>query len=85
VPTTKSEWEQADAGENSVVAGAEPGEHGAGIIIAARFAEDEAVALGNGIGGNDDGWGLRIVDCGLRIVEELLVDCAGFAEGQIGD
>ena len=68
-----------------MVAGAEPGEHGAGIIFIARFAEDEAVAFGNGIGGNDDGRGFRNLDFGLRILGKLLVDCAGFAEGQIGN
>jgi hypothetical protein len=46
--------EQAHTSEDSVFAAAKLGEHGAGIGFVARFAEDEAIALGDGVGGEDD-------------------------------
>ena len=44
-------------------AAAELGEHRAGVGFVARFAEDEAVAFGNGVGGEDDAWGRG--ECGV--------------------
>jgi hypothetical protein len=47
-----------NAGEDAVLAAAELCKHGAGARFVARFAEDEAVAFGNRIGGDDYCWGL---------------------------
>ena len=51
---TEIKWPQADAGEDAVFAAAELREHRPGIGFVARFAEDEAVAFGDGVGGEDD-------------------------------
>jgi hypothetical protein len=56
----------------------------ASVRFVARLAEDEAVAFGDGVGGKDNG-GLRIADCGSRIMEQLLSDGSGFAVGEFGN
>jgi hypothetical protein len=48
------EGNKTDSGYNAVVAIAELGEHRAGVGFVARFTEDKAVALGDGVGGEDD-------------------------------
>jgi hypothetical protein len=65
---------KAEASEHAVFASAELGQHRAGLGFVARFAEDEAVAFGDGVGGENDRWlrrpwGTR--DFGRRICGQL--------------
>lgn len=53
------ERDEAQASEYAVIAAPEAGEHGTGIVHIAGLAEDQTIALGDGIGRDDDTW--RIV------------------------
>jgi hypothetical protein len=69
-----------------VFAAAELFQHRAGIGFVARFAEDEAIGFGNGVGGEDDRRGLGAGDWGrFTCRHKLLNHCGGFSIGEVGD
>jgi hypothetical protein len=54
------------------------------MVFVLRFAEDEAVAYGDGIGGEDQGR-FRISDFGLQTGVQLIADRCCLTVGKVGN
>jgi hypothetical protein len=70
----------AEAAVDAVDVAAEALEHVAGVVLVAGLAEDFAVALGDGVAGDDDDFFAELAG-GLQLSENV----GGLADGELDD